>query len=473
MALKHGTEIELTLQRLVEKGRALGVHETKTVVVPFGVPGDRVRVRVVGKHRMRFEAHILEVLEPSPLRADPRCRFFGECGGCRWQNLLYAAQLDAKREAVIEPFQAAGILGDVVVPAVIGAPDTYFYRNKMEFSFGSRRWLTQQEIAADQEYRRDFALGMFVSGHFDRVLDLDECFLQTALTPRVLNTIRALALEEGWNSWDARRHEGYLRHLVIRTPTHGDGVLVNLVTNGFDQARMEVVKARLQRDLPEVTTLVNTINRGLAQVSTGETVYTIFGDGQVIDRIHDLEFEIGPHTFFQTNTRQAERLYEIARDFAEFEQDDTVFDLFCGIGTISLYVAPHVREVVGLELDQAAVAAARRNAERNGIQNVRFEAADLGKSLALGGATSVGRPDIVITDPPRAGMHKKALHWILDLRPERVVYVSCNPKTQAEDILGMSHAYDLVKVQPVDLFPQTDHVENVALLVRKGGRSDG
>lgn len=468
MALKHGTEIELTLDRLVDKGRAQGVFEGRTVVVPFGVPGDRIRARVLSKRRGRHDGQLLEVLEPSPLRADPRCRYFGECGGCRWQNLIYPAQLDAKRQVVVDSLDGAGVLRGLEVPPAIGADPTYLYRNKMEFSFGSRRWLTQDEVASGREFDRGFALGMFAPGHFDRVLDLEECHLQSELTPRVLATVRALAKREGWDTWDVRRHEGFLRHLVLRTPAAG-GAMVNLVTNGFDAARMERVRAALAAETPEVTTLVNTVNTGVAQVATGETVYTISGDGFVVDRIGELEFEIGPHSFFQTNTRQAARLYEVARDFAELDRDDTVFDLFCGLGTITLFVARDVRLAVGLELDQAAVRAAWRNAERNHIENVSFEVADLGRSLSLGGAQAMGRPDVVITDPPRAGMHKKALHWVLDLRPERLVYVSCNPRTQAQDIAELDRSYELVRVQPVDLFPHTEHVENVALLVRRGG----
>ena len=466
--MKRGDEVELLIERLATKGRSAARVDGRDVLVAGALPGDRVLATITSRRGRRIEARTVELLDESPMRTDPRCAFFGDCGGCRWQHLQYSAQLDMKREMVIDAFLDAGVLGDLDVPAVIAAEDPYHYRNKMEFSFGSRRWLTSREIASGEALERSFALGMFAPGRYDRVLDLSECHLPRESAPRVMGTVRRVALEEGWSPWDTRTNEGFLRHLVVRTPAHADEVLVNLVTSELDTERMARLADELRRDVPEVTTLVNTINTGVAQVSYGESVYTIFGDGVIHDRIGDLTFEIGPHTFFQTNTRQAERLYRVARDLAEIEPHERVVDLFCGIGAITLFVANDAAHVLGVELDRAAVDAARRNAERNGVDNVSFVAADLGRTLTVEAIGDGGnRADVVIVDPPRAGLHKNAVAWLIDEAPERIVYVSCNPTTQARDVAALASRYEADAVQPVDLFPHTDHVENVVRLRRK------
>lgn len=462
--MKPGVELELTLERVADKGRSLANLDGRTVLVAGTVPGDRVRAQVTQRRGRNVEARLLEILDRSPLRADPRCAFFGECGGCRWQNLLYPAQLDMKREQVIDAFFAVGLANEVSVPAVLGADEIYHYRNKMEFSFGAHRWLTPAEIATGQPHDRAFALGMYAPGRYDRVLDLTECHLPPAIGSRVLERVRGLARQAGWLPWDVRTNQGFLRHLVLRTPAHSADVMVNLVTSEFDGERMEQLQHMLRAELPEVTTLLNTINSGVAQVATGESVFTLFGDGVVHDRIDDLTFEIGPQAFFQTNTRQAERLYHVARELGRFQAEDVVFDLFCGLGTITLFLARHVSHAVGIELDRAAIDGARRNAARNGIDNVEFVVGDLGRTFADAPIPRARRPSVVVVDPPRAGLHKNVIHWLRDIRPERIVYVSCNPVTQATDIAALK-GYRVQAMQPVDLFPHTDHVENVAVLV--------
>ncbi|MBI4879034.1 MAG: 23S rRNA (uracil(1939)-C(5))-methyltransferase RlmD [Planctomycetes bacterium] len=462
--MKNGVELELCIERIVPGGYALGRFEDQPVHVPFAVPGDRVRVRVTGRRKRRLEAELLEVLEPSPLRVEPRCRYFGECGGCRWQNLSYAAQLDAKRQAVEQAFAARGLLRGVEVAPVIGAERTWFYRNKMEFSFGARRWLTAREVASGERFDRGFALGMNVPGFFDRLLDLHECHLQSELSARLVNGVRELAREQDWSAWDVRKKEGYLRHLVIRTPERSTEVLLNVVTSSHDSERMEKLAAFLRAAFPQVTTLVNTINSGVAQVAFGEAMHTVFGPGMVRDRIGRHSFEIAPHSFFQTNTVQAERLYEVARESAGLRATDLVFDLYSGVGAIALFFSDHVRLVVGLEIDAQAVAAARRAAAENGVRNATFEAVDLGSASPARVLEGFGRPDVVVLDPPRAGIHPRMAPWIASLGARTLVYVSCNPETQARDLELLAARYELARVQPVDLFPHTDHVENVASL---------
>ena len=464
--MKRGAELELTIERFADRGTAVGTHEGQEILVPFAVPGDRVRIRLLGRRKRKTHGQLLSVLEPSPLRVDPRCRYFGSCGGCTWQNLLYTAQLDAKRQSVEDAFSEHGLLTGAQVAPALGSEEIYYYRNKMEFSFGARRWLTDWEVQSGREFDRDFALGMHMPGYYDRLLDLEECFLQSELTTRLLGGVREFAGREGFSAWDLRQREGYLRHLVLRTPRHTEEVLLNLVTSTDDPERLSVFGRYLKDHFPEVTTLLNTVNSGVAQVATGELVRVIFGTGKVHDRIGPYTFEIGPHSFFQTNTRQAERLYEVALRFAEPGPEDLVYDLYSGLGAISLYFSASARRVVGLELDRSAVEAAERSAGFNGVSNVTFACGDLAGCLNTDFSRKYGAPDIIVLDPPRAGLHPQTLRGLLELKAPKIVYVSCNPATQARDLAGLVGAYELLRIQPVDLFPHTSHVENVVLLAR-------
>lgn len=461
---KQGAVLDLVIEKFADRGKSLARLGGYVVFVAGAVPGDRVRARIVKRKKSFGEARLLEVLEPSPLRTEPRCEYFWDCGGCKWQHVAYEAQLEAKRQSVAEALAHTGGFRDVEVRPTIGSERSYFYRNKMEFSFSAHRWLTDWEIASGEDFDRDFALGLHVPGRFDKVLDLQACYLQSELSVRLVNATRAFARAQGWAPWDVHAQTGFLRHLVIRTPEHTGEVMVNLVTNGHDAERMVAYADLLHREFPEVTTLVNTVNTGLAQTAFGEAMVTIFGPGVVHDRIGRYTFEIAPNAFFQTNTRQAERLYEVATQFAEFRPDDLVYDLYCGAGTIALFVSEHVRCVVGVELVEEAVANARRNAETNGVANTAFVAGDMLRLFTPEFVEEHGRPDVLIVDPPRAGMHPKVVEQIAALRPERFVYVSCNPQTQARDLALLRDHYRLEAVQPVDLFPHTHHVEAVAQL---------
>ena len=502
-ALKRGREVEITLTDFADRGKSLarvgagvasGERGGYVVFVAGAVPGDRVRARVFKRKRSFAEARIQEVLEPSPLRVEPRCEYFDSCGGCKWQHVGYEAQLEMKREMVegalrheggidlaqhgaggAAPPEASGEGGEtargVEVHPTLGAEgEPYFYRNKMEFSFSAQRWLTDWEIASGERLDKDFALGLHVPGRFDKVLDLKACYLQSEWSARLVNGVRAFAKEQGWRPWNVHEHTGFLRHLVVRTPEHTDEKMVNLVTSGHKADRMEAFAGWLREAFPEVTTLVNTINSGKAQTAFGEEEIVVFGPGVVHDRIGEHTFEIAASAFFQTNTRGAETLYRVAAEMAHLQPSDLVYDLYCGAGTISLYVADRVERVVGVELVEAAVENARANAERAGVTNCTFASGDM---LALFTPEFVerhGRPDVLIVDPPRAGMHPKVTEQIAALRPGRIVYVSCNPRTQAKDLGRLLEStdggYRIEAVQPVDMFPHTHHVENVIGLRR-------
>lgn len=464
--MKRGEEVTLDIEKFADQGKSLSRTNGYVVFVPGAVPGDRVKARVVKSKKKYAEAVVLDVVSPSALRTSPRCPYFETCGGCKWQHVAYEAQLEAKRQSVEDALRHTGGFDGVVARPTIGSERQYFYRNKMEFSFSASRWLTRDEIASGQDFDTSFALGLHVPGSYEKVLDLDVCYLQSELSVRLVNAVRDFAKARAWTPWNVRTHNGYLRHLVIRHGEHTGEVMVNLVTNGYDPERMAELAAFLRAGFPDVTTFVNTINTGVAQTAFGEEIRTIYGPGVIHDTIGRFRFEIAPNAFFQTNTRQAERLYEVARDFAALRPDDLVYDLYCGAGTISLYLAEQARHVVGVELVEEAVANARANAASNGVSNATFVSGDLMRLFTPAFVEAHGRPDVLVVDPPRAGMHPKVVEQIAWLRPERFVYVSCNPQTQARDLALLRDVYRIEAVQPVDLFPHTHHIESVVQLRR-------
>lgn len=465
--MKKGTTFETTVEKFADRGKSLARVDGYVVFIPRAVPGDRIRATLVRARKKHGEARIDEVLEPSPMRTDPRCAYFGACGGCKWQHVEYGAQLDAKRQSVREAFEHHGGFEAPIVHPTVGSEATYFYRNKMEFSFSAERWLTREEIASGETFDLGFALGLHAPGTFNKVLDLTECHLQSETSAALVNGVRAFVRERGWKPWHIRDHRGYLRHLVLRQAHHTDDFMMNLVTSRLDEERNAEMAAFLRAEFPQITTFVNGVHSGVSQTAFGESLHTVFGPGLVRDRIGPHTFEIGPNAFFQTNTAQAERLYEVARGYARLQPDDLVYDLYCGAGTISLFVAGDVRHVIGVELIEDAVQNARANAKANAVDNVTFETGDLMRLFTPEFVRKHGRPDVLIVDPPRAGMHPKVVRQIAELRPSRFVYVSCNPLTQARDLAQLADAFVLDEMQPVDLFPHTYHIENVARLTAR------
>ena len=459
--LKKGKEIELTIEKFADKGKSLARYNGYVIFVPQAVPGDRVVARIRKKKKSFAEAILVDVLEPSSLRVEPECKYFGTCGGCKWQHVNYAAQLEAKQKSVIEALEHQGGLSEIKVEQTLGAKEIFHYRNKMEYSFSASRWLTTEEIASGESFKTDFALGMHAPGRYDRVIDLDTCYLPEMVSMDLVNGFREFALAQEWTCWNTRTQEGYLRHLVIRTGKRTGEVMVNLVTNGFHKDRFNRITTFVQDHFPQVTTFINTNHTGVAQVAIGEEEYVGFGPGVIHDCIGGFTFEIAPTAFFQTNTVQAERLYEVVKTFAAAESSDLLYDLYCGAGTISLFMAPHVRQVVGVELVPEAIKNAYANAAANRIENCTFLAGDIKQLFTDEFVDEYGRPDVLIVDPPRAGMHEKVVEQIAKLSPDRFIYVSCNPQTQVRDLKLLSHLYHIEAVQPVDLFPHTTHIENV------------
>jgi 23S rRNA (uracil1939-C5)-methyltransferase len=464
-----GQAIEIELTAATYEGNSIGRLDDFVVFVKGGVPGDRVSARITRLKKRFAEAVVETVLRPSTERAEPICRHFGVCGGCSWQNADYQLQLEFKQRQVVDLLERIGGFSGLSVNPVLASPKIYHYRNKMEFTFGPRRWRTREEIASAVSFDQQLALGLHVPGRFDKVLDLEVCYLQAPVTPLILKEVRDASVEQGWTAYDSRSQEGYLRNLVIRTSEYTGEVMVNVVTSWDERARLDFLVDRLRTRFPEISTILNTVNSSRSPVAAGEEIL-YYGSGRITERIGSILFTLEPSSFFQPNSLQAARLYQLVTDFSNLSGSETVLDLYCGMGGISLSLAGRAREVVGVENHGRAVQAARINAARNEIENCRFIEADAAAFLKQLSIAEGKTHDLVVLDPPRAGVHPDLCSSLLRLQPERILYVSCNPATQARDLLTLKEGYQVERVQPVDMFPQTYHIENVVSLRRASDR---
>jgi 23S rRNA (uracil1939-C5)-methyltransferase len=471
----RGDEVVLTVEGVSNDGKAVGRVEGFVVFVRGGAPGDEVRVKVTRARRRYAEAAIVELLQPSADRTEPRCRHFGVCGGCAWQHVAYGAQLHFKRQHVQESLEKIGGFTTVSVDPVMAAQEPFFYRNKMEFSFGER-WLSEEEM----EEMRDgtaasvdrFALGLHIPLRFDRVLNLEECWLQSEKSSQILHIVRSFCREQGLSIYSTMTHTGYLRNLVIRESKRTGERMVNLVTSQDNPTVMEELSALLLSRFSDITTICNNITERKSLVAVGERERVYHGPGYITEKLGNKVFRVSANSFFQAHTEQTERLYETVKQLASLASSDVVYDLYSGTGTIALTLSDHVAEVVGVESSEPAVADAQRNAALNGVNNCVFIAGDVKEKLTrdTGWLGEHSLPSVVVLDPPRAGAHEKVLQQILRLKPSRIVYVSCNPATQARDlaVLCSTGIYAIQAVQPVDMFPHTNHVENVVALGMRG-----
>lgn len=474
--MKKGEIVKLEITGYAFEGKGVAKIERdesdkKYVVFVHGAyPGDIVEARITKKKKNYAEAKTVNVLAPSPERIKPQCKYFGTCGGCKTQDLRYEIQTEYKEAQVREIFEHLGKFTDYEFLPILPAVKIYRYRNKMEFSFSEKRWLTKEEIESGETIEnRDFALGLHIPRVFDKVLDIDECHLHTETSDEILNFTREFFKRRNVSIYSTKTHEGYLRHLVIKTAHHTRETLVNLVTGYDDENLMREYSDALVRAIPSVTTVVNNVNLRKAQVATGDYEKTYFGKGYIFDFIGKFKYRISANSFFQTNTLQAEKLYDTAAEFADFSGDEIVYDLYSGAGTIAIYVSEKVREIYAVENVEAAVEDAKINMELNNVKNMSFIRADLNKSFyPIARESGFPAPDVIIADPPRGGMNPRTVNDILKFAPKKIVYVSCNPATQARDISLLSEGgYRLVKMRPVDMFPHTYHIENVALLARE------
>jgi len=458
----------LRIESAAYEGNAVGRSNGLVVFVPFAVPGDLVRVRVTKARRRYVEAVVEEILESSADRVAPACGHFGTCGGCRLQNIAYSRQVKEKHRQVVDLLQRIGGIVDPPVLPVLAAPSPFHYRNKMEFSFSNKRWLTQEEIDQGTPLDRGFALGLHIPGRFDRVLDLRECFLHSPQTPLILNAVRDFALERGWEPYDSVKHQGFLRNLVVRWGQQTDDLMVVLVTALDLPERMAALADFIASSFPAVTTFINAVNSTRSPVAFGEIERVYFGPGKIRERLADLTIEIAPTSFFQPNTFQAEQLLKVIHRFGNFLSHHLVYDLYCGMGCIGLSLAHKVNRVIGMENWAESIRQAGVNSRANGILNCSFHHGDAAEALSPSFLQANGSPDVVVLDPPRAGLSSDLVENLMRVHPERVVYTSCNPATLARDLSLLAPQYRIEAVQPVDMFPQTHHIECVAALVRRG-----
>lgn len=481
-SLRRGDTITVRAETLSGEGTSVGRHGGIVCFIEDAVPGDTAVVRLFKIKKQYLAGRAVEILSPSPMRTTPACAHFGVCGGCRWQNLSYAAQLDFKRRRVVDVFQRISGIPDIEVLPPIGCPDPYHYRNKMEFTFSNDRWLTPEEYAlasgggpapASPGPGGALALGLHLPERFDKILDLKECHLQSPLGEAILLAAGEYFRERGAGAYSTRTHTGYLRHLVVREGKMTGETMVNLVTTDERPDEMRSFTGFLLSRFPSITTVVNNVTDRKSMVAQGDRETVWHGPGTIRERLGKYTYRISANSFFQTNTGQAAALFEAVVEMAGFSASDTVYDLYCGTGAIAIFISDRVARVVGIESNASAVADARRNAEDNGVENCRFVRAALPDGLDAGSPALAGvpPPDAVVVDPPRSGLHAKLIDRIVRLSPPKVVYVSCNAATQARDVKIFAEAgYRPGPVRPVDLFPHTDHVETVAVLSKVSDR---
>ncbi|WP_316746640.1 23S rRNA (uracil(1939)-C(5))-methyltransferase RlmD [Pedobacter gandavensis] len=479
----------LSIIDIAEEGKGVGKADELVVFVDKAVPGDVVDVRIVKKKKNFAEAVIETIHEKSELRTDPFCQHFGTCGGCKWQHMEYSAQLTFKQKNVEAALQRLAKIDTSSMEPILGSAENKYYRNKLEYTFSNKRWLNkadmpviEEEVAADEIAENETqteavetvpspekaememnALGFHVPLRFDKILDIEHCYLQAEPSNSLRNKVRSYALENNMSFYDLRNHEGSLRNLIIRTSSTGE-VMVVVVFAYVEQTQVDGMMEYLKVTFPEVTSLLYIINQKKNDTIFDQDVITYAGRDHIFEEMNGLKFKIGAKSFYQTNSNQALELYKITKEFAGFSGDELVYDLYTGAGTIANFVAGSVKQVIGVEYVPTAIEDAKFNSDLNGINNTTFFAGDMKDILTTDFIGTHGKPDVVITDPPRAGMHADVVSRLLEMEAEKIVYVSCNAATQARDLALLKEKYEVVRIKPVDMFPHTQHVENVVLL---------
>ena len=448
------------------KGKSVAKHDGIAIFVQGGVPGDICDIKVFKRRKKFWEASIEKIHTYSKRRTEPKCEHFGTCGGCKWQNMRYESQLDFKQNEVLNNLKR---IGGIELPAhseIIGSENEYFYRNKMEFTFSNKRWLTTEEVQSEVDIPDKDALGFHVPGMFDKVINLNNCYLQKEPSNAIRLSVKQFADENGLTFFDIRNHEGLLRNLMIRTSSTND-LMVLVQFYEKDEKNINLLMEHLKTSFPEITSLLYIINQKANNTMYDQEVVCYNGKDHIMEEMDGLYFKIGAKSFFQTNSEQAKELYQKTKELAQITENDLVYDLYTGTGTIAQYVATSAKKVVGIDSVEEGIKAAYKNAERNNIENCTFYTGDMKEIFTDEFIAKNGTPDVIITDPPRDGMHKKVIEQILKIGAKRIVYVSCNSATQSRDLALMDEKYKVTHIQPVDMFPQTHHVENIIVLELK------
>ena len=456
----------VTITDIAAEGKAIARVNDLIVFVPFVVPGDVVDLQVTRKKSNFMEARPIHFHSFAEQRIEAVCQHYGICGGCKWQILPYAEQIRYKQKQVVDNLTRIGKIDLPEISPIIGSAKTEFYRNKLEFTFSNKRWRTNEEIAEGKVFETMNAVGFHIPGQFDKVLDIDKCRLQTEDSNEVRNEVRQYALEHDLSFFDLRNQEGFLRTMMVRTTSTGE-LMIIMIFFYEDKEAQDALLQHIADKFPQITSLLYVINSKANDTITDQEVLVFKGNECIYEEMEGLRFKIGPKSFYQTNSDQAYELYKVTRNLAQLTGNELVYDLYTGTGTIANFVAHQAKQVIGIEYVPEAIADAKVNSKLNNIENTLFYAGDMKDILNAAFIEQHGKPDVIITDPPRAGMHDDVINAILFAEPERIVYVSCNPATQARDLSLLDGKYKVTVVQPVDMFPHTHHVENVVLLNRR------
>ena len=457
---------EVTITDVAAEGKALAKVDDMVIFTQYAVPGDVVDLQIVKKKKNYMEGRVIKFHSYSEKRCEAMCEHYGTCGGCKWQILPYDEQIRYKQKQVVDNLTRLGHVELPEITPILGSEKTYFYRNKLEYTFSNRKWLTMEDMQKEHKPEELNGVGFHIPGMFDKVLDINKCWLQDDVSNQIRNEIRRYAQEKRLTFFDLRNQEGFLRTLMIRTTSTGE-LMVVVVFFYEDETERVALLQHLADMFPQITALLYVINSKCNDTITDQEIVCFKGEEAIYEEMEGLRFKIGPKSFYQTNSEQAYELYKVARNFAELTGDELVYDLYTGTGTIANFVSRKARQVIGIEYVPEAIEDAKVNSAINGIDNTLFFAGDMKDILTDKFIEEYGRPDVIITDPPRAGMHEDVVNVILNAEPKRIVYVSCNPATQARDLQLLDVKYKVTAVQPVDMFPHTHHVENVVRLELK------
>jgi len=458
----------VTIDAYAAEGKSVAhLDDGKVLFVENVVPGDVVNVNVVKNKKSWAQGRVTKIVQPSSQRIEPFCQHFGSCGGCKWQMLPYKQQLAYKQQQVADQLTRIGHIDLPELQSIIGSPHERYYRNKLEFTFSSDRYRTSEEISErDEKFISEPALGFHAPGLFDKVVEIHTCYLQHEPTNILLSVLRQYTETRKLSYYNFRQHTGWLRNVIIRVAKNGE-VLINIVLNNEDEPERIALLDHVLANVPGITSLHYTINPKMNDTIYDQEVHCYYGKGYIEETLENYSFKISPKSFFQTNSYQAEALYRVTREFAGLTGVETLYDLYCGTGSIGIFCSANAKKVIGIEAVEDAIKDAYVNAATNGLEHCTFYAGDVSDICTDAFFAEHGRPDVIITDPPRAGMHEKLVQQLLKMRAPKVVYVSCNPATQARDLQLLDSAYKVTRLQPVDMFPHTHHIENVALLELK------
>ena len=462
LPLLEGVEIT----GVAAEGKSIARVNDMVVFIPYGAPGDIVDVKIDKKKHSYAEGHIVNLVKPSEVRQDPFCQHFGVCGGCKWQHLPYNEQLKYKQQQVKDAMERIAKVPIPEITPILGSANTQFYRNKLEFTFSNKCWLTFEEMRSGKEFPDRNALGFHIPGAFDKVLDIKKCWLQNDISNEIRLFIREYALSKSYTFYDLKAQHGLMRTIMVRTASTGDIMLV-VVFGEDDRDKIADVMTAIADKFPQITSLLYVVNLKVNDTIGDQDIITFKGKDYIEEEMEGLKFRVGAKSFYQTNSEQAYELYKVARNMANLTGDELVYDLYTGTGTIANFVARNSKKVVGIEYVEDAIADAKLNSKVNGIENTLFYAGDMKDVLTEAFVAQHGKPDVMIVDPPRAGMHEDVVNVILSSEPKRIVYVSCNPATQARDLALLDKKYIVTEIHPVDMFPHTHHVENVVGLTLK------